>query len=87
MMKSRFVLSLAGRGKGRVYAVTEVIDGGYVLIADGGQRGQGKPKRKKIRHLKPLDGYADFPCTDRGLREQIRAFEARINDPDATYHE
>ena len=85
-MRSRFVLSLAGRGKGRVYAVTEVIGGGYVLIADGGQRGQGKPKRKKIRHLKPLDGYADFPCTDSQLREQIRAFEARMKSPDAAYH-
>lgn len=79
-MKARFVVSLAGRGKGRVYAVTEVIDGGYVLIADGGHRTQVKPKRKKIKHLRLLDGYADFPCTDRQLAEQIRAFEARAKE-------
>ena len=85
-MKARFVLALAGRGKGRVYAVTEVIDGAYVLIADGGGRRQSNPKRKKIRHLRLLDGYAEFPCTDNQLAAQIKAFEARMKDPDATYH-
>ena len=70
-------MSLAGRGKGRVYAVTEVIDPEYVLIADGGGRKQSNPKRKKIKHLRLLDGYAEFPCTDRQLANQIKAFEAR----------
>ena len=77
-MKARYVLSLAGRGKGRVYAVTEVIDGVYVYIADGGGRKQSNPKRKKIKHLRFLDGYAEMPCTDRRLAEQIKAFEARL---------
>ncbi len=78
MKKGQYALSLAGRGKGRIYAVTEVNDGEYLLIADGGQRAQSKPKRKKIRHLRFLDGCADLPCTDRELRAQIAAFEARV---------
>ena len=78
MMKKRFVLSLAGRGKGRVYAVTDVIDENYVLIADGKSRKQTDPKRKKLKHLKLLEGYAEMPCTDRELAEQTARAEAAI---------
>ena len=75
-MKSRFVLALAGRGKGRVYAVTDVIDDKYVFIADGKTRRQTVPKRKKLKHLKLLEGYAEMPCTDRELAAQIAAVQA-----------
>ena len=74
-MKNRFVLSLAGRGKGRIYVVTEVVDANYVLISDGKQRKQSNPKRKKLKHLRLLDGTANTPCSDKELREQISAYE------------
>lgn len=46
------VFSKAGRDKGRFFIVTEIVDDTYVMIADGGVRKLGKPKKKKIRHLK-----------------------------------
>ena len=76
MMEKRFVLSLAGRGKGRVYAITEVVDENYVLCADGKTRKQTNPKRKKLKHLKLLEGYAEMPCTDRELAEQTARVQA-----------
>jgi len=70
-MKGRYAVSAAGRGKGRVYAITEVIDGEYVLIADGLHRNQRSPKRKKLKHLRLLPVHAELPCTDEELAAQI----------------
>lgn len=51
----QYVKSKAGRDKGRIFLVLEIIDQNYVLIADGDLRRLEKPKRKKIKHLLPLD--------------------------------
>ncbi|EOD01013.1 KOW domain-containing RNA-binding protein [Caldisalinibacter kiritimatiensis] len=45
------VRSKAGRDKGRVFVVFDIIDDKYVLIVDGDIRKISKPKKKKIRHL------------------------------------
>ncbi|MCL2098905.1 MAG: KOW domain-containing RNA-binding protein [Oscillospiraceae bacterium] len=47
-------LALAGRDKGRVFAVIglDAEDENYVFIANGKSRRADKPKRKKIKHLK-----------------------------------
>lgn len=45
------VLARAGRDKGRLFLVTAVLDGPYVLICDGDTRKLCKPKRKKRMHL------------------------------------
>ncbi|NLV88963.1 MAG: hypothetical protein GX021_06335 [Tissierellia bacterium] len=45
------VKSRAGRDKGRVFLVLEVIDDQYVLIVDGDLRKLENPKRKKLKHL------------------------------------
>jgi ribosomal protein L14E/L6E/L27E len=45
-------LALAGRDKGRLFAVIALEDENYALIADGRSRRADKPKRKKIKHLK-----------------------------------
>lgn len=45
------VKSRAGRDKGRVFLVLEVIDDQHVLIVDGDLRKLENPKRKKLKHL------------------------------------
>lgn len=51
----QFVLSIAGRGKGRIFIVTNLIDEKYVYIADGMLRSINKPKKKKLKHLRLID--------------------------------
>ena len=43
------VYSLMGRDKGRYFAVVEVIDESFVMIADGDLRRLANPKKKKIK--------------------------------------
>ncbi|NLK44996.1 MAG: hypothetical protein GX300_11465 [Tissierellia bacterium] len=45
------VKSRAGRDKGRVFLVLEVIDDQHVFIVDGDLRKLENPKRKKLKHL------------------------------------
>ena len=45
------VKSRAGRDKGRVFLILEVIDDENVLILDGDLRKLDNPKKKKIKHL------------------------------------
>lgn len=45
------VRSKAGRDKGRVFVVIDILDDKYVLIVDGDLRKLDKPKKKKIKHL------------------------------------
>jgi len=60
------VLALAGRDEGRIFAVLEILDENYVLIADGRSRRVDKPKRKKIKHLKLIKEAAlDIKSVDK----------------------
>jgi len=45
------VKSRAGRDKGRVFLVLEVVDDQHVLVVDGDLRKLEKPKKKKLKHL------------------------------------
>lgn len=45
------VKSRAGRDKGRIFLVLDVIDDKYVSVVDGDLRKLDKPKTKKIKHL------------------------------------
>ncbi len=47
----RVVQSTQGRDRGRLFIVTSVVDGDFVLMADGELRKADHPKRKKIKHL------------------------------------
>jgi len=49
-----FVMSKAGRDKGRLFLVLAAFDDESVLIADGLARTVNKPKKKKLKHLKVL---------------------------------
>lgn len=71
-----FVISLAGRDRGRTFIVTEVCGDGYIMIADGKLRKVEKPKRKKLKHV----SYAGCSCdgvetlTNRKAAAAIRRF-------------
>lgn len=45
------VTSRAGRDAGDRYVVVAVAGDDMVLVADGGRRGAGRPKRKNVKHL------------------------------------
>ena len=47
----QFVISAAGRDKGRCYIVVKIIDDTTVEVMDGTYRKVSNPKRKNIRHL------------------------------------
>jgi ribosomal protein L14E/L6E/L27E len=71
------VLSLAGHDKGKLFAILGCENENYVFIADGRQRKAQKPKKKKVKHLKPM-GVLDLinvaSATNRELRNAIRSF-------------
>ncbi len=72
----RLALSTAGRDKGRLFMILDIIDEQYVYIADGDLRPKDRPKKKKLKHLKlcpeVLDGIAGK------LKEGARVFDAEI---------
>jgi ribosomal protein L14E/L6E/L27E len=45
------VRSKAGRDKGNVFAIWDIVDDEYVMIVDGDYRRMDNPKKKKIKHL------------------------------------
>lgn len=51
LYKGQVVKSKAGRDKGRIFIITDIIDESNVLICDGDLRKLDSPKRKKIKHL------------------------------------
>jgi len=72
------VISLAGRDKGKLAAVVDVIDKNYVLIADGRIRKTDSPKKKKLKHLRiiaevdvNLIRLESDKLTNRYIRERI----------------
>ena len=71
------VVSLAGRDKNCICAVVgKSDDEGYVLIADGRIRKVEKPKKKKLKHLKPIDWQplSEDKLTNRFIREAVNAY-------------
>jgi ribosomal protein L14E/L6E/L27E len=47
----QIVKSKAGRDKGRIFIIAEIVDDINVKICDGELRKVSKPKLKKIKHL------------------------------------
>lgn len=68
------VVSVAGRDKGRVLAVIEVLKSPYVLIADGESRKLGNMKLKKTLHLRKIGVLQAFG-TDSELKESLEEFK------------
>ena len=49
----RIVVSLCGHDKDRLYLVVGE-ENGYLFLSDGNIRRLQKPKRKKIKHIRPI---------------------------------
>ena len=47
----QIIKSKAGRDKGRVFLIHEVLDEQFVLVCDGDLRKLNNPKKKKVKHL------------------------------------
>ncbi|HLR35634.1 MAG TPA: KOW domain-containing RNA-binding protein [Tissierellales bacterium] len=47
----QLVKSRAGRDKGNIFIVMDIIDDKHILIVDGDLRKLDKPKKKKVKHL------------------------------------
>lgn len=45
------VKSKAGRDKGRIFLVLDILDGDHLYLVDGDLRKLDNPKKKKIKHL------------------------------------
>ncbi|MBR5859568.1 MAG: RNA-binding protein [Clostridia bacterium] len=70
-------ISLAGRDKDLICTVVGIPeDEGYVLIADGKVRKVENPKKKKLKHLKPIDHerLSEDKLTNRFIREAINEY-------------
>lgn len=48
----QLVQSRAGRDRGNIFLVADIVDSEYVLLIDGKLRKVEKPKKKKIKHIK-----------------------------------
>lgn len=76
MQIGRVVLAKAGRDRGNLFVIVDVIDHEYVFIANGTNRTIDKPKKKKIKHLEPS------PDVLSGIRDKIlegrKVFDAEI---------
>lgn len=73
------VISLAGRDKGKIAAVVEVIDENFVKIADGRIRKTEKPKKKKLKHIRKIAGVDEVllilepdKLTNKRIRERVK---------------
>ena len=58
--KGNIVASKAGHDIGRIYVITDLLDNGFVYIADGKYRSLKNKKLKRDKHLRYLSNY-DLP--------------------------
>ncbi len=54
-----YVQSRAGRDKDKIFIVTSILDEIYVTVADGDLRRVENPKKKKLKHLNPINKISD----------------------------
>ena len=60
-LTGKLALSLRGRDSGRLFIIVGTENDEYVLLCDGMLRKLEKPKRKKLKHLRIIDGIEPIP--------------------------
>ena len=76
------VKSKAGRDKGRIFIVIEIVDDQYVRLCDGELRKVSKPKLKKIKHLIVYNRVFEEIETRVGKNEKLNnAYIRRLLEP------
>ncbi len=75
MTRGSVVKSAAGRDKDRFYLVLR-LEGDYAYIADGKVRPLERPKKKRIKHLRPTADVMnmDLFVGNRSLLKALRAY-------------
>ena len=78
--KGWVIRSVAGRDKGKLMLVVDVIENG-VLVSDGKERPLERPKLKKPRHIEATDYRIDTKeaVSNRRLRKILRCFDADVH--------
>jgi ribosomal protein L14E/L6E/L27E len=79
--KGTVVRSAAGRDKGDFQVVVD-FDGVYVTVCDGKHRPFDRPKRKKLKHVKPTKfclREEDFQ-SDKSVKKALRPFIEAVAD-------
>ena len=71
------VRATAGRDKGKLFIVMDIIDDNYVWIVNGKNRTIDRPKKKKIRHLKAA-GASDYQIREKILSGK-KIFDSEIS--------
>ncbi len=79
-VKGCIVKSTAGRDKGKLLLVTEVLQE-YILVCDGKERPLQRPKRKNPRHLVFTGFYlnAQETETNRTLKKTLKQLTLECN--------
>jgi ribosomal protein L14E/L6E/L27E len=76
------VRSKAGRDKGKVFLILEILDDKYVLIVDGDMRKIENPKKKKIKHLVVYNKVLkDFQSKLKSKTEINNAYIRKLLEP------
>ena len=78
IIKGLVVKAKAGRDKEGFFVVTDVLDKGFVTIADGRRRKIAAPKLKNVKHLQKTNTVLSI-TTDRKLREDLKVFKTEAN--------
>ncbi len=80
-----FAISLAGHDSGDIFIVVGTDLDGYVLLSDGKRRNIFHPKRKKLKHVRFLEGRSASiaealtsgrPVDDAWIRRALKEFSA-----------
>ena len=71
------VISRAGRDEGKYYAVLAMESPDFVMLTDGDLRKLDRPKRKRIKHLKPTYQAISMETmqNDAGIRKALSAMK------------
>jgi len=78
--KGWVIRSVAGRDKGKLMLVVDVIENG-ALVSDGKDRPLERPKLKNVRHVEVTEYKIDTneAVSNRRLRKILRAFDADVH--------
>jgi len=76
------VFAKAGRDKGNAFIIVNLQDE-YLYLVDGKRRTLDKPKRKKAKHVQPVNYIANViimdgrALQDADIRKELKAFATR----------
>lgn len=78
LVKGLVVKAKAGRDKDYFFVIVDVLDNGYVKIANGKSRKIDNPKLKNIKHLQKTKTVVEI-TTDRKMRQDLKVFSMEAN--------